>query len=132
MQNINDMYKDISPGMTLSWNRDIASSNGARAVKNSLIGIITTPKGSKPFDPNFGCEIGESLFENMTPLTVNTIEKSITSAIRTYEPRVLRLNVDVQAQYDANAIIVTVLFSILDNPDTLQELKLQLAGAAGR
>ncbi|AFL47737.1 baseplate wedge subunit [Acinetobacter phage ZZ1] len=129
MQNINDMYKDISPDMKMAWNRDMSSSVGARAVKNSLVGIITTPKGSKPFDPEFGCDIGDSLFENMTPLTANTIEKSITSAIRRYEPRVVRLSVDVQAQYDANAIIVTVLFSILDNPDTLEQLKLQLSGA---
>lgn len=129
MQNINDMYKDLSPELTMAWNRDVASSNGARAVKNSLLGIITTPKGSKPFDPDFGCEIGDSLFENMTPLTANTIEKSITSAIRKYEGRIVRLNVQVQAQYDNNSVIVTVLFSILDNPDTLEQLKLQLRGA---
>lgn len=131
MKNINDLYKDISPELSKSWNRDVASSVGARAVKNSLLGIITTPKGSRPFDPEFGCDIGDALFENMTPLTVSTVEKSITSAIRTYEPRILRLSVQVQAQYDNNAIIVTVMFSILDNPDALEQLKLQLSGSRG-
>ncbi|AXY82708.1 baseplate wedge subunit [Acinetobacter phage vB_AbaM_Konradin] len=129
MQNINDMYTDISPEMARAWNKDVAASVGARAVKNSLLGIITTPKGSRPFDPEFGCEIGDALFENMSPLTVSTVEKSITSAIRAYEPRIVRLSVSVQAQYDNNAIIVTVMFSILDNPDTLEQLKLQLSGA---
>ncbi|SSU39633.1 type VI secretion system lysozyme-like protein [Acinetobacter baumannii] len=128
MQNINDLYTDISPELTRAWNMDIAASVGARAVKNSLLGIITTPKGSRPFDPEFGCDIGNALFENMSPLTVNTVEKSITSAIRTYEPRIVRLNVMVQAQYDNNAIIVTVTFSILDNPDTLEQIKIQLSG----
>lgn len=127
MKTINDLYKDISPELTMSWNKDISPSVGARAVKNSLLGIITTPKGSRPFDPEFGCDIGEALFENMTPLTANTVEKSITSAIRTYEPRIVRLNVSVDAQYDTNSIIVTVMFSILDNPDTLEQLKLQLS-----
>ncbi|QQO96390.1 baseplate wedge subunit [Acinetobacter phage Minot] len=128
MQNINDLYTDISPELTRAWNMDVAASVGARAVKNSLLGIITTPKGSRPFDPEFGCDIGNALFENMSPLTVNTVEKSITSAIRTYEPRIVRLNVAVQAQYDNNAIIVTVTFSILDNPDTLEQIKIQLSG----
>lgn len=130
MKNINLLYKDISPELSMSWNKDISSATGARAVKNSLLGIITTRKGSRPFDPDFGCDIGDSLFENMTPLAVNTVEKSIIAAIRSYEPRIVNLSVDVQAQYDRNAIIVSIMFSILDNPDTLEQLKLQLSGAA--
>jgi phage baseplate assembly protein W len=128
MRNINEMYKDLAVGMPMGWNRDVASANGARAVKNSLIGIITTKKGERAFNPDFGCDISDALFENMTPLTANTIEKSIISAIRTYEPRIVRLNVTVDAQYDSNAAIVTIMFSILDNPDTLEQLKLKLSG----
>lgn len=127
MRNINEMYKDLAVGMTMAWNRDVASANGARAVKNSLIGIITTKKGERAFNPDFGCDISDALFESMTPLTANTIEKSIISAIRTYEPRIVRLNVTVDAQYDSNAAIVTIMFSILDNPDTLEQLKLKLS-----
>lgn len=126
MNNINIMYTDISPNMDQAWNRDLAKSVGARAVKNSLLGIVTSRKGSKPFDPDFGCDITNSLFENMTPLTANTIERSITAAVRQYEPRIVRLSVGVSPQYDANAIIIDIKFSILDNPDVLESLKLQL------
>lgn len=126
MNNINKMYTDISPEMEMSWNRDISKSVGTRAVKNSLLGIVTTRKGSKPFDPDFGCDVGDSLFENMNPLTANTLERSITAAIRTYEPRVVELSVGVIPQYDANTIIIEIRFSILDNPDVLELLKLQL------
>ncbi len=129
MQTINEMYKDISPELTMAWNKDVASAVGSRAVKNSLIGIIMTKKGTRPFDPDFGCNITDSLFENMTPLTASTVEKSITSAVRTYEPRIVRLNVDVNADYDRNSVIVTITFSILDNPDTLEQLKLELNGS---
>ncbi|ADG60096.1 baseplate wedge subunit [Acinetobacter phage Acj9] len=128
MTNINHLYSDLSPELNMAWNRDVAGSTGARAVKNSLLGIVTTKKGSRPFDPNFGCDIGDSLFENMTPLTANTIEKSITAAIHTYEPRIVRLNVAVDANYDGNSVIVTILFSILDNPDTLEQLKFRMRG----
>ena len=129
MKSINDMYKDISPELNMSWNRDVASAVGARAVKNALIGIVTTKKGDRPFDPDFGSDVENQLFENMTPLTANTIQKSITSAIRKYEPRVIRLNVTVVPQYDSNSIVITITFSILDNPDTLEQLKLQLSSS---
>jgi phage baseplate assembly protein W len=124
---INQMYTDISPEMSMAWNRDVAKSVGTRAVKNSLLGIITTRKGSKPFDPEFGCDMSDQLFENLSPLTANTLERSITAAVRTYEPRIVRLGVNVIPQYDLNTIIVDVRFSILDNPDTLEALKLQLS-----
>lgn len=125
---VNQMYTDISPEMTMAWNKDVSKSIGIRAVKNSLLGIITSRKGSKPFDPDFGCDMSDQLFENLTPLTANTLEKSITAAVRQYEPRVVRLVVNVSPQYDANTLIVDVRFSILDNPDTLETLKLQLSG----
>lgn len=125
--NINEMYTDISPEMSMAWNRDVAKAAGTRAVKNSLLGIITSRKGSKPFDPEFGCDMSDQLFENLTPLTANTLEKSISAAVRAYEPRIVRLGVTVTPQYDANAVIVDVRFSILDNPDTLEALKLQLS-----
>lgn len=125
--NINKMYTDISPEMTMAWNRDVSKAVGTRAVKNSLLGIITSRKGSKPFDPEFGCDMSDQLFENLSPLTANTLEKSITAAVRAYEPRIVRLSVSVTPQYDANAIVVDVRFSILDNPDTLEALKLQLS-----
>lgn len=132
MKTINELYKDISPEMNMAWDKDLASSVGARAVKNSILGIITTQKGDRPFDPEFGCDITDSLFENMTPLTANTIEKSISSAIRAYEPRVVRLSVAVESEYDSNTVIVTIMFSILDNPDTLEQLKLQLGEGANK
>lgn len=125
--NINQMYTDVSPEMTMAWNRDVSKAVGTRAVKNSLLGIITSRKGSKPFDPEFGCDMSDQLFENLSPLTANTLEKSITAAVRAYEPRIDRLSVSVTPQYDANAIVVDVRFSILDNPDTLEALKLQLS-----
>lgn len=127
IKNINIMYTDISPEMSMSWNKDIAKSSGARSVKNSLLGIITSRKGSKPFDPDFGCDVSDQLFENLTPLTANTLERSISTAIRQFEPRVVELSVKVTAQYDANSVLIDVKFSILDNPDVLEELKMKLS-----
>lgn len=127
--NINLLYSDLDPRFDMSWNKDVAESVGARAVKNSILGIVTTRKGSRPFQPDFGCGLADELFENMNPLTADTIQRNITSALRNYEPRLKSLYVQVIPVYDQNYLIVTIMFSIVDNPDTLQEIKLKLASS---
>ncbi|AND76130.1 recombination repair and ssDNA binding protein [Enterobacteria phage vB_EcoM_IME540] len=125
--NINKMYSDLDPEMRTSWDRDVAKATGARAVKNSLLGIITTRKGSRPFMPEFGCDISNQLFENITPLITDTIKRNIVSAVRNFEPRISALAVGVTPVYDDNSIIVTVQFSIVDDPDTLEQIRIQLS-----
>jgi phage baseplate assembly protein W len=93
MSNINKLYSDIDPEMRMDWNKDVARSVGLRSIKNSLLGIVTTRKGSRPFDPEFGCDLVDELFENMTPLTADTIERNIQAAVRNYEPRIDKLSV---------------------------------------
>lgn len=130
IENINFIYTDINPEFSMSWDKDVAKATGARAVKNSLLGIITSRKGSRPFDPEFGCDLSDQLFENITPLTADTVQRNITSAIRNYEPRIDQLLVDVTPLYDDYTLIVTVQFSIVDNPDTIEQIKLQLSNSS--
>lgn len=123
---INVLYTDLEPSLGMAWDKDLAKSVGLRAVKNSLLGIITTRKGERAFDPYFGCDLTDELFENMTPLTADTVKRNILSAVRTYEPRIDKLNVEVTPIYDDNTVIVSIYFSIIDNPDTIEQIKIQL------
>lgn len=127
MATINQMYTDLNLEFKRAWNNDIKKNTGIKAVKDSILLIITTTKGSRPFDPNFGCDLNRALFENINPLTVDTLAKNINESIRNYEPRVKRLDVDVTPQYDENSIIVTIYFSVIDNPDELEQLRVRLS-----
>ncbi|AKO61160.1 baseplate wedge subunit [Escherichia phage APCEc01] len=129
MSNINKLYSDIDPEMRMDWNKDVARSVGLRSIKNSLLGIVTTRKGSRPFDPEFGCDLVDELFENMTPLTADTIERNIQAAVRNYEPRIDKLSVSVTPVYDDYMVIVEIRFSVVDNPDDIEQIKLQLASS---
>lgn len=129
MSNINKLYSDIDPEMKMDWNKDVSRSLGLRSIKNSLLGIITTRKGSRPFDPEFGCDLSDQLFENMTPLTADTVERNIESAVRNYEPRIDKLTVNVIPVYDDYTLIVEIRFSVIDNPDDIEQIKLQLASS---
>lgn len=127
--NIKLLYSDLDPNLTKAWNQDVTASRGSVAVKNSLIGIVTTRKGTRPFDSNFGCEIDDQLFENINPLTAESVKTSITTAIRAYEPRVYNVTVDVIPEYDLNALTVTIYYSIIDEPEEVEKIKLQLSSS---
>lgn len=123
---VNQMYTDLDPDMDKAWNNDVLKTSGLTAVKNSIMGIITTRKGSRPFQPDFGCGLTDELFENMNPLTEDTLSKSIIDAVNTYEPRVSSISCTVNSVYDNNSLIVNIYFSIIDNPDTINQLKLTI------
>ena len=127
--NIRLLYSDIEPNLSRDWNRDVTASKGVSAVRNSLIGIVTTQKGTRPFDSNFGCDIGDQIFENMNPLTAESVRASIVSAIRTYEPRVYNLRAEVIPDYDHNSIDATIYYSIIDEPEEVERIKLQLSSS---
>lgn len=127
--NIRLLYSDIEPNLVKDWNKDVSASKGAAAVRNCLIGIVTTQKGTRPFDSNFGCDIGNQIFENMNPLTAESVRTSILTAIRAYEPRVYNLNVEVIPVYDENSITVTIYYSIIDEPEQVEKIKLQLSSS---
>lgn len=129
MSDIKNLYSDIDPEFKMDWDHDVARARGLRAIKNSLLGIITTRKGSRPFDPNFGCSLTDQLFENMTPLTADTVKRNIESSVRAYEPRIRYLAVNVTPVYDDYTLIVEVQFSVIDNPDDIEQIKLQLASS---
>lgn len=121
------LYTDLSPEMDISWDRDVNFTIDSRAVKNSIKGIIMTKKGTRPFYPEFGCDLPHQLFETMNPLVMSTMRTNITDAIRNFEPRVERLQVSIFPDYDRNSVVVQVRYSIIDNPDQIDELKLQLS-----
>lgn len=121
-------YSDLSPKLSRDLNNDTTKSINIRAVKNSLLALVTTKKGSRPFYPEFGCDISSELFENMSPLVENTIQTSISNAIRNFEPRIEKLGVSVNSMPDQNAILVKILFSIITDPESIEELKLSLQG----
>lgn len=121
------IYTDITPEMEISWDRDINFSIDALAVKNSIKGILMTRKRTRPFFPDFGTDLPHQLFETMNPLVMSTMKTNITDAIRNFEPRVDRLTVRVYPEYDRNEIIVSIHYSIIDNPDRVEELKMKLS-----
>ena len=91
-------FKDIN----LSFKRhpvtnDLITVKNEDAIKRSVKNIVFTILGEKPFDPNFGSVINDSLFELDTSLNQVRVSDEITQSLLSYEPR-------ISAKYIINAL----------------------------
>ncbi len=67
---------------------DVSLVKDAYAIRQSLINLILTIPGEKPFNRNFGTKINDMLFENFSPMVSMRMEMEIRDSIKLFEPRV--------------------------------------------
>jgi phage baseplate assembly protein W len=94
---------------------DVVPLKDIAAIKNSIRSILLTDKGEKPFQPSFGCNIKQFLFEQPDPITLSYLEDEIRDSISKFEPRVVTTNVTVQDNIDANALFISVNCVLISN-----------------
>ncbi|CAM0069397.1 baseplate wedge subunit [Vibrio phage F86] len=113
-------YSDVPANFGKSVvNNDLSASYDLNAVQESILGIVSTNKGERPFNPEFGCDISNQLFENISPASAFSIKYSIENAISKWEPRVIIRNVEVLPLYDRNTYQVTIKYHLKTNLDRL-------------
>ena len=120
-------FKDIN----LSFKRhpvtnDVVTIRNEDAIKRSVRNIIFTILGEKPFEPNFGSVINESLFDLNTNLSEIRVSDEIRSSLIIYEPRISNVNVDVAISPDTNEMNCTVQYDITGIPTPTQEVDVLL------
>jgi len=120
-------FKDIN----LSFKRhpvtnDVVTIRNEDAIKRSVKNIIFTILGEKPFEPNFGSVINDSLFELDTTLNQVRISDEITQSLISYEPRIDNIEVTVQIYADSNELNCTVQYDIVGIPAPTQEVEVLL------
>ena len=107
-------FKDIN----LSFKRhpvtnDVITINDEDAIKRSVKNIIFTILGEKPFMPQFGSVIGESLFDLDTNLNEVRITDEIRTSLVNFEPRIDIIDVVVQVYPDSNEMNCSVEYEIV-------------------
>lgn len=106
-----DVRKDLFPNLV---NADVSRRIDEESVKESVKNLILTETGERLFQPNVGCDIKRMLFENFTPQTKLSMESSIRTTIEQYEPRCQLLSVDARTTENENAVLITIIFSIIN------------------
>ena len=120
-------FKDIN----LSFRRhpvtnDVVTIRDEDAIKRSVRNIIFTILGEKPFEPNFGSVINESLFDLNTNLSEVRVSDEIRSSLLNYEPRISNIDVTVTVAPDTNEMNCTVQYDITGIPAPTQEVDVLL------
>ena len=107
------VYSDLDLGFTINPNTgDVARKFDTNAIKQAVRMIIQTRKGEKPFEPNFGCNLHNMLFENFDSVVRLAMISTIENALENYEPRIELINVDVRDYSDRNAVKIDVEYRI--------------------
>ena len=107
-------------------NDDLIGLKNESAIARSVKNLVFMQKGEKFFDPEFGSELSASLFENIDDVTALTIRDDIDYMIKTYEPRVDLLNVEIIPNYDNNEMNALIVYSIKGSDTPPQQLEFVL------
>ncbi len=113
-QRVSKSFKDIS--MSFKYNPlsgDLIGLKNENAIARSVRNIILTNPGEKVFDPFFGSNVSNILFETVDDITAVSIQDEIENSLKNYEPRVEIIDVIVDPDYDNNQFDVTISYQIV-------------------
>ena len=111
-------YIDIDAEMLLSPKTgDLVTVQDAKAVRRSILNLLSTIYGERLFQPNIGCSLRSLLFEPIDPVTTFEIKDRIIRTLRNHEPRIGSLRVDVASNPDQNSYIVNIEFGVRASGD---------------
>ena len=106
-------FVDLDFNFKTYSNLDVKTKLGENAVKQSIKNILMLDRYEKPFSPNFGAGLQDSLFEHISPGSANTLQTVIQGALNNYEPRIFLESVSVVANEDQHRYDIVIKFSMI-------------------
>ena len=101
---------------------DLNVSLDIAAVKNSVSNILSTKKGEKLLNPEFGLRIQDYLFEQVSDAVATAISNEILNAISLFEPRVQIVELQVVPYPDLYQYVINLALRV---PTLKQSLTVQ-------
>lgn len=103
-------YKDLNLAFTPHpVTGDVSPLTDETAIRRSLLNLIKTKKGTRPFRPDFGSNVYNYLFQN-GPFVEDSLNRELYETITKYEPRV---NVNrIQSSITDDGIEINVFYTI--------------------
>jgi phage baseplate assembly protein W len=100
--------------LTLDSNGSIAISEYNDSIRDSVILILSTKKGERVMNPDFGCGIHDYVFEIVNITTISRIKASIQDALRIYEPRIIITNITVStADIKNGRLLISIDYEVI-------------------
>lgn len=113
---IQNRYSDLDLTFTRHpIKNDLVLSIDDQAVIRSVRNLVLTNHYERPFHPEIGSNVRKMLFEPISPLTANHLQREIEDTIKNFEPRVRLQQVIVQVEPDQNYYTAIINFYIGNN-----------------
>lgn len=90
-----------------------------QAITRSLRALMSTDRGERLYQPNYGSDIRSLLFENVNGVNAESLSVRIQQAVEAYEPRVKLLSIVVTPDYDSNYYVVTITYMLINREDPI-------------
>lgn len=118
-------YEDLALFPDINSTGDVSTVKNIDAIKQSLKLLLNTKRGSRIFQPNYGCRIESFLFEPFDQTTGTRIGEEIEESFRNYEKRISLITINVKMDWDTTSYIVDVVYKIA-NTQTVDTLQVKL------
>ena len=106
---------------------DLQVTKEDAAVKQSVVNLLMTIPGERPFNSRLGSRISELLFEPLDYGIAAQIQDEIRTTIRNYEPRIGIVELVVEPEFEQNSFTVHMEYEIVGRQDnTPQEINFLL------
>jgi phage baseplate assembly protein W len=103
---INFPFKDdLTDGKLLKMNTTTVDD-----IRSSLYFFITTKKGERWYDPNFGTKLYEFLFEKNDEITAAQIKESLKADIERYFNNVTIKDITIDQSEETNKLTINISF----------------------
>ena len=114
------LYKDLDFSFKQNPNtNDVGIKKNNASISQSVLNILRTNHGERPFNYKFGANLRRYLFENMTRATAANMTTSIETALKNWEPRIKVLNTNIQAKADENEVFITVTGKVISTNEVI-------------
>jgi len=114
MTRISRKFKDISLSFVRNpVTNDILAITDADAIKKCVINLVRTRIGERFFNSLLGSRVDDSMFELQSPETAHSVEISIKSLLKNFEPRISLSSVIVAYPEDSNDLNVRISYTII-------------------
>ena len=121
----NDSYFGLKFPLTYKDGRDgffPRAKNVIEQASSNIKNLLLTRKGERVGQPNFGSDLFNVIFEQITEDTFDTVKQTITDAIETWLPYVTIEDIKVFTENEnPNTIIVNLEFSVNVNDEQVPE-----------
>jgi phage baseplate assembly protein W len=97
------------------------------AINKSIVTILGTRKGSRPFRRTFGSYVNDILFDPMDEISTSRLRREIVDALEEWEPRVVMNSTEVMIDYPNQQYFVELTYRIPALGDKVVSLNFNLS-----